>query len=257
MAHVMTDFTQREHETYDGDITILSSDSVEFKVHRSKLHTHSEIFPGDELGSINETVCLSEDAATLSLLFLYMSEQPRPDLRLIDFEQVSKLAEAAEKYRVFPAMEVCKTFMWSSASDWPTYVLHHAVRHWHEEQYNEILPKTFAAPRATYCQASALSGSLVGLYRDAWSKALLDARNPPPPGGILHKGGASECDFWHLFAVATIADIGSEPDALVRIPAILEKNCEKLQGCRVCKLRVQEWRRRVQQSITGLPRFRI
>ncbi|KAI0729706.1 hypothetical protein C8Q72DRAFT_827494 [Fomitopsis betulina] len=255
MALVVTDFTQRKHEAYDGDITILSSDGVEFRVHRSKLHTYSEIFPGDELGSINETVCLSEDASTLALLFLYMSEQPRPDLRLIDFEQVTKLAEAAEKYRVVPAMDVCKTLLWSSASEWPIYVLHYAVRHWHEEQYIEILPKTFAAsPSEVLSSLGPLWFASWSLYCDAWSKALLDARDPPPPGGILHKGGASECESWHLFAVETIADIGSELDALVRIPAILEKNCEKLQGCRVCKLRVQEWRRRVQQSITG---FRI
>lgn len=157
-------------------------------------------------------------------------------------------------------------------------MLHYAIRHGHQEELNEILPKTMAAPSSDVSSSlgSYWFGSWVGsslrtldalivmlrawcqsVYRDAWTKALLDARLPPPPGGILHKGGASECVLWHTFAVAAIADIGSDLGALLRIPAVLQKNCEKLQDCGVCKLRAQGWRWRVQQSIAGLPRFRV
>ena len=95
----------------DGDIVILSCDGVQFRVRRSDLHKHSEVFPGDEFGSRDELVYLSEEASTLALLFQYMDELRQPDLRVLSFNQLSRLAEAAEKYQFSPTMEICKTFM--------------------------------------------------------------------------------------------------------------------------------------------------
>lgn len=95
----------------DGDIIVSSCDSVQFKIHRRNLHTHSGIFPGDELSTYNETVYLSEDASTLELLFQYIYGRVNADLSLVDFENLAKLAEAAEKYQVFPAMEACRMLM--------------------------------------------------------------------------------------------------------------------------------------------------
>ncbi|EPS96228.1 hypothetical protein FOMPIDRAFT_1130873, partial [Fomitopsis schrenkii] len=128
--------------TDEGDITMTSCDGVQFEVYRSDLHTHSEIFPGDEFGSRNETVCLSEDAATLALLFQYMSHRPHPDLCFIAFEQLSKLAEAAEKYRVFPAMEACKTSMRGTLPKNAISILAYAARHGYDKIYVEAAPLT-------------------------------------------------------------------------------------------------------------------
>lgn len=72
---------------------------------------HTEGFPGDDIATFNEVVDLTETSTTLELLFQYMYRQPQPILEGLDFKELSSLAEAAEKYRVFSAMEVCRLFM--------------------------------------------------------------------------------------------------------------------------------------------------
>jgi hypothetical protein len=93
--------------TLDADLTIKSSDGVLFKVHRRNLELLSEGFPGEDVKTHNEIVELTETADTLEFLFQYMY----PDLHGIPFQTLASLAEAAEKYRVFPVMEVCKIYM--------------------------------------------------------------------------------------------------------------------------------------------------
>lgn len=96
----------------DSDITIKSSDDVEFKVHRKNLDMFAEGFPGEEMKlTPEESVKLSETSKTLEILFQYMYRQPQPDLSEFPFEDVSAVAEASEKYFVFAAMEVCKIHM--------------------------------------------------------------------------------------------------------------------------------------------------
>lgn len=80
-------------------------------MHTRNLATHSEVFPDGDLAINNEVVLLTEDSATLELLFQYMYRQPQPDITELPFERLSKLAEAAEKYRVFSAMEICRIMM--------------------------------------------------------------------------------------------------------------------------------------------------
>lgn len=70
-------------------------------------------------------------------------------------------------------------------------------------------------------------------------------------------GGTFECGFWSSFVLATIEDMGPGLCVLPQIPAIIQKNCEKLQDCRVCHLRASEWQWHVQQSISAIPRFRV
>ena len=48
-----------------------------------------------------EIVWLTEDSATLELLFQFMYPQHPPELKNVDFVTVMSLAEAAEKYEVF------------------------------------------------------------------------------------------------------------------------------------------------------------
>lgn len=97
----------------NSDITMRSSDGVLFKVHLKNLEMHSEGFPGgDPLMTHNDSVVdLSETSTVLELLFQYMYRQRQPDLSNESFETLSMLAEAAEKYQVFSAMEICKVYM--------------------------------------------------------------------------------------------------------------------------------------------------
>lgn len=94
----------------DADLTFLSNDSVLFKVHRKNLDMLSEGFAAPaRVSGEGEIVQLVESAAVLELLFQYVYPQRQPKLELVEFEVLNGLAEAVEKYQVYPALENCKT----------------------------------------------------------------------------------------------------------------------------------------------------
>lgn len=88
-----------------------SSDGVLFKVHRKNLEMFTEGFPGSDIPVHDEIVPLTETATTLELLFQYIYRQRQPDLSRLKPQELAQLAEAAEKYEVYSAMEVCKMRM--------------------------------------------------------------------------------------------------------------------------------------------------
>ncbi|KAJ7350941.1 hypothetical protein DFH08DRAFT_862684 [Mycena albidolilacea] len=125
----------------DTDLTVCSSDGVLFKVHLKNLGTHSGVFAGagDATRPENgdEPVELSETADVLGLLFQFMYPQPQPDLRSLNFTVLAALAEAAEKYMVYPALAPCRLRMNDSVCAHPLEVLVYAVRHDHISLANE------------------------------------------------------------------------------------------------------------------------
>jgi len=125
----------------DADIVIRSFDKVLFKVHKNNLEMHSEVFPGEGL-TTEEVVDIPESSAVLELLFQYMYRQPQPDLSLIPFETLAALAEAVEKYRVYPAIEVCKMFMKEAVSDHAMEVFTYAARHGYFNICDRVAPNT-------------------------------------------------------------------------------------------------------------------
>lgn len=94
----------------DADIVFLSSDSILFRVHSSNLTCGSEGFApptGTSSLSKHDTVQLTETSMTLELLFQFMYPQRPPDLSAMEFKSFMGVAEAAEKYQVYSAMQIC------------------------------------------------------------------------------------------------------------------------------------------------------
>ncbi|KAJ6589476.1 hypothetical protein B0H19DRAFT_1303739 [Mycena capillaripes] len=126
----------------DADISILSSDGVLFKVHRKNLEVHSDIFADaanatrSEPGDV-EIVHLTETAEVLELLLQYMYRQRQPYLGDVKFATFANLAEAAEKYMVYSALDICQMKMKDSINAHPLEVFLYAVRHGYVELANE------------------------------------------------------------------------------------------------------------------------
>ncbi|KAJ7824316.1 hypothetical protein B0H14DRAFT_2454070 [Mycena olivaceomarginata] len=125
----------------DADITILSADGVLFKVHRKNLEVHSDVFAGAEDATRpengDEIVHLPENSDVLDLLFQYMYRQPQPDLNKVEFATIAGLAEAAEKYVVYSALEWCRMRMKEAITSHPLEVLSYAARHNHVDLANQ------------------------------------------------------------------------------------------------------------------------
>ncbi|KAG6816024.1 hypothetical protein H0H87_009321, partial [Tephrocybe sp. NHM501043] len=113
----------------DAEVVFKSSDNVLFHIHRSNLMACTEGFSPPETSTFNEIVTLTEPTATLELLFAFIYPQPLPDLGGLDFDILAALAEAAEKYRVFAAMNLCTIHMGNHLKDHPEEILIHGLKH--------------------------------------------------------------------------------------------------------------------------------
>lgn len=89
-------------------MTFQTTDNVLFYIHRKNIETHAGGFPPPQFDTRSDVVPLTEDAATLDVLFQFIYPQSFPDIFSLPFELLDKLAEAAEKYQVYAAMYVCK-----------------------------------------------------------------------------------------------------------------------------------------------------
>ena len=83
------------------------------RVHRKNLDTHFEGFspPEGTIASTQLIVQLQEPGETFDLLFQFMYPQRHPNLKQLEFRTLSALAEVAEKYQVFSALDICSVYM--------------------------------------------------------------------------------------------------------------------------------------------------
>jgi len=117
----------------DADVSFQSVDDVLFKAHR---HTMSLCAPGffakTDTNAIDSEgiIHLPEKSALLELLFQHVYIKSRsPCLDDVAFDDLEALGDAAEKYRVFHAMNMCWIYMVSSMPRNPGAVLEYARRH--------------------------------------------------------------------------------------------------------------------------------
>ncbi|KAG6887765.1 hypothetical protein C0992_010835 [Termitomyces sp. T32_za158] len=103
--------TSETFNASDADVVFKSSDNVLFYIHRKNLEVHAAGFPPPEISTNNKIVSLSEDASTFENLFPYIYPMRCPNIDLLPFQDLSKLAEAAEKYQVYSVMQICKLRM--------------------------------------------------------------------------------------------------------------------------------------------------
>ena len=95
----------------DSNVIFQSSDGILFKVHKVNLTIGARGFAPPEFETQGEIVHLSESANTLEVLFQFCYPTPYPYLGGMEFDVLALLAEAAEKYQIFSAMNICKIYM--------------------------------------------------------------------------------------------------------------------------------------------------
>jgi hypothetical protein len=95
----------------DSDDDFLSSDNILFQIHKANLKTSAGGFAPPEFESQGEIIHITETALTLELLFQFCYADRHPDVEMLGFSEFAILAEAAEKYQVSSAMNICKIRM--------------------------------------------------------------------------------------------------------------------------------------------------
>ncbi|KAI0710372.1 hypothetical protein C8Q72DRAFT_799350 [Fomitopsis betulina] len=225
------------------------------------LATHSEVFPDGDLAINNEVVLLTEDSATLELLFQYMYRQPQPDITELPFERLSKLAEAAEKYRVFSAMEICRIMMMAALPDHAIAVLAFGAKHGYSEVYTKAAPHTLeVGPAKAFQYLGHVCFVNWVLYREPYIKALAYARKPPSPGEhLLQRGRFGECDLWRPFQQRVVEAFEMDIPAMNRVNNIFStaSGSIDLSACTQCTKRADAWSAQIIKKVSTLPQFTL
>lgn len=173
----------------DADVVFISSNNVLFHIHQKNLQIAAAGFPPAGFHASGEIVPLTEDATTLELLFQFVYPQRHPHLRGTPFDVLSPLAEAAEKYQVFAAMNICYVRMNEVLPEHAVEVSNYASRHGYKEILSAAAPSLLDIPLAEIVKA--LSAELVVpwvCYREAWSSAALKALSPLPSQDVKSNG---------------------------------------------------------------------
>lgn len=82
-----------------------------FRVYRTHLESHTGGFAPAEIPTLDEVVVLSEPAEVLELLFQFTHPSRQPSVLNLEFDLLFALAEAAEKYEAYGAMNLCNMRM--------------------------------------------------------------------------------------------------------------------------------------------------
>jgi len=165
----------------DADVIFVSSDNVLFHIHRKNLEANAAAFPQAEFDTHGEDVPLTEDSATLELLFQFIYPQRHPDLKDIPFSTLAPVAEAAEKYEVFAAMNICKIRMVEQASlKHSVRIADYAQKHGYPDLLDVVSPFLLDIPLDNVVVSLSAEMAIPWvLYRERWSRVLYKAIHFP------------------------------------------------------------------------------
>ncbi|RDB27139.1 hypothetical protein Hypma_004596 [Hypsizygus marmoreus] len=160
----------------DGDVTFRSSDRILFNIHRKNLETNTAGFPPGEFSTKDEIVDLTEDSTTLELLFQFVYPKRHPDLDSIPFIHLARVAEAAEKYEVFPAVNICKIRMRGVLPRHPLEIACYADRHGYRDIIKEVEQPLLDIPLEETVEGLTPS-MVVGFvqFYQSWNTTILNA----------------------------------------------------------------------------------
>ncbi|KAJ7037236.1 hypothetical protein C8F04DRAFT_1093025 [Mycena alexandri] len=269
MAHAHDRPVSPKFNFPDADVVFKSSDGVLFRVHRKNLEVCTEGFPAGDISTLDEVIELTESSATLELLFRFMYPQRHPALDVTPFKILEPLAEASEKYQVFPAMNICHIRMRDMVNEHPVEVAVYAAKHDYPYLVSQVAPMMIAMDLVQ------VVGMLPGYLVLSWTKYLKEWMN------VYHKialfqGGRHSYDrckgsaenSWSFYALGCMARLAPGVHTLRSLNHVFDtapqmaaanhklnsdRQISSIPQC--CETDLQAWRRRIEDGIAKIPAF--
>ncbi|KAF8806847.1 hypothetical protein BYT27DRAFT_7190542 [Phlegmacium glaucopus] len=129
-----------------ADISIRSADGKVFHLERKYLEINTGGFPSAEFSTQGELIHLTESSTVLEALFRFTYPIIQPDLEGASFEIIAAVAEAAEKYEVFSAMNFCRLRMRQFLPEHAFEILGYAAKHDYHNIIEEAVPHFVRLP---------------------------------------------------------------------------------------------------------------
>ncbi|KAF9529949.1 hypothetical protein CPB83DRAFT_789386 [Crepidotus variabilis] len=133
----------------ETDVIFQSTDGILFYLQRKYLEATTGAFPGAEFDTNGEITHLTESAAVLAILFGFVVPKKYPEIEDLEFALLSEVAEAAEKYEAFAAMEVCRLQLRRFLPKHAREILTHATKHDGTRLIKETIPHLGRQPLTT------------------------------------------------------------------------------------------------------------
>ncbi|KAJ7186156.1 hypothetical protein C8R46DRAFT_1062607 [Mycena filopes] len=247
----------------DADVTFQSADNVLFHVHRKNLEVCAEGFPPAEISTDGTIVELPETAATLELLFRFMYPERHPGLDTTPFEVLAPLAEAAEKYQVFPAMNICHIRLRDMVREHPVEVAVYASKHEYPYLVSEVAPMMIAMPPLEVIGMLPAHLVLPWIrYFQKWATVHNSALIPP--GGSLSPHSSRHPAFgqpascaWPYFVIYCLQRLGVGVQSLCSLSEVFDMTALadqwSLEGC--CQSALATWRLEIDEKVAQIPKF--
>jgi len=244
----MSNKTSEQFSAADADVVFISTDGVEFEIHRKYLETMAGAFPPAEFPTSKEPVPLSEPAVVLEMLFQFVYPGRHPDVETIEsLELFAELAEAAEKYDVYPAISVCKLRMRAIIHQKPILVLSYATRHGYMSLADQAAQLTLAEDQADVVALLPHTAAVPYLkYIAAWERvrglacsdilSLASTKKPCIP------------------VLKVLARIGGRLESIAKLDTVFDA-CWAEQICSVCSFACSHCRSEVEGAVAKIPKF--
>ncbi|KAF7354023.1 hypothetical protein MVEN_01089100 [Mycena venus] len=222
----------------DADVTFQSCDGVLFGIHRPNLQTNTESFPPPEISTDGD-------------IFIYPRRHPALDG--IAFADLAALAEAAEKYQVFSAMNICRIRMRDVLPDHAPEVLTYAAKHDYPFLVYEAAPHTFDVPLADV--VAVLPAHLIlpwVKYIDAWNAVLHDTIAVKQRTHYNSTQNA-QCRFCKAERPVIAQHFGHSLRSLRQLDNIFADHGTKMPAC--CEEGKVLWRMEIETAMEQIPPF--
>ncbi|KAJ6517072.1 hypothetical protein DFH09DRAFT_1048838 [Mycena vulgaris] len=244
----------------DADVTFKSSDGVLFHIHRKNLEVCAEGFPPGEIStSEGEIVELLESSITLELLFQFMYPQRHPALDTTPFEILHSLAEAAEKYQVFPAMNICHIRLRDMVHEHPVEVAVYAAKHDYPYLVSEVAPMMISMSAVDVIQMLPPHLILPWVrYVQEWTRVHQTVALQLQYGGSRNHSNGDYCnqDKWRAYAFLALQRLAVGVQSLRALDHVFNQvpaNEHHSYAC--CREDLTAWRQRIEEEIAKIPKF--
>jgi len=214
-------------------------------------------------------VDLQETSATLELLFQFIYPQRHPALDTTPFEVLAPLAEASEKYQVFPAMNICHIRMRDMVHQHPVEVAVYATKHDYPFLVSEVAPMMISMDSVKVIEMLPPNLILPWIrYVQEWTHVLHNSALVLPPGFIVNPhnnnaapvsafggyptGYSSSCS-WTQYIVTILQRLGAGVQALRSLETVFDMNTPDVDDC--CQRAMAVWRRQIEDGISNIPKF--
>ncbi|KAK2467727.1 hypothetical protein APHAL10511_000022 [Amanita phalloides] len=232
----------------DADITFQSVDNVLYYVHRKNLECAATGFAKATTNSDKHTIIqMTEESDILDLLLGFTYPKPTPNVKDLPFKTLSKLASAAEKYKVYSAITICNIYMVANVEAHPIGVLRYAASYC----YVELLDR--AAPIAIQERLGVVVSELppeVAIawvyYYQEWSDAVRELTDP------RIRPSSCTCTAWPSICLGILDRIAGKVKSLFDLDTVFAK---PTTGCLGCLSNVSVWHNQANEMYANMSKF--